>query len=289
MANLKGSSFDKQIKNALCRLGAVGQSRHGREDNMTHSVALGKKREMYLHDFKEHLQSQGIADGKMNEHMTAEAVKSFLEERTADLAPKTSLDYSSGFNSMLQGLESTNVSISPAVHDTIADLTTTFREQHNETKQDFDTNRSIADKENFINDLKELRPGSSLVAELQLEIGLRAKEALEVAANIDKYYNPVKGSLSDIVGKGGQSYPDKDISDNLAQRIAEYPKFPSYSTYQADIRELSHTSHDLRITYAKETYENLKTTHGHQEALKMVSEELNHHRESITTYYLARA
>ena len=289
MANLKGSTFDKQIKNALCRLGAVGESKHGRDDNQTHSVALGHKREMYLNDFKQHLESKGIEEGKINQHMTDKAISDFLEERTADLSAKTSLDYSTGFNSMLSGLEATNVSIDKAVHSTINEYTTSFRQEYNKTKQQHETNRAINNTEVFINELKAKHEGSALVAELQLTTGLRANEALEVAQNIEKYYKPLEGSLSDIQGKGGQMYGEKEISPDLAERIAESAFIPSYSTYQKDISELQHTSHDLRITYAAATYADLRESHGHNEALRLTSEELNHHREDITTYYLNRA
>ena len=49
-------------------------------------------------------------------------------------------------------------------------------------------------------------------------------------------------------------------------------------------------SHDLRSSYAKSTYEQ-KIAEGlsHKEATKVTSIELNHHREEITQYYLARA
>ena len=76
---------------------------------------------------------------------------------------------------------------------------------------------------------------------------------------------------------------------DLLQRIEEAGHIPAYSTYQNDISQLEHTSHDLRITYASETYDRYQEEFGHEEALKLTSEELNHHREDITTYYLNRA
>ena len=47
---------------------------------------------------------------------------------------------------------------------------------------------------------------------------------------------------------------------------------------------------DLRITYAKNLYEQ-KISEGlsNKEAMREVSIELNHHRQEITQYYLARA
>jgi hypothetical protein len=65
---------------------------------------------------------------------------------------------------------------------------------------------------------------------------------------------------------------------------------PSYSSYYQDLKELDEKPHNLRITYAQQTYHQLKEQgYSHREALKEVSKELNHHREAITLYYLTRA
>jgi len=46
----------------------------------------------------------------------------------------------------------------------------------------------------------------------------------------------------------------------------------------------------LRITFTKNYYQELtKEGYSHKEALKITSQELNHHREAITLYYLSRA
>ena len=66
---------------------------------------------------------------------------------------------------------------------------------------------------------------------------------------------------------------------------------PSQETYRKDLREVGvEQPKDMRLTYAKTTFEK-KIANGveYRQALKEVSVELNHKRESMTLYYLARA
>lgn len=48
MANLKGSNFEKQIRDANFRLAAFGEKRHGTNSHLTHSDSLRVKRDSYL-------------------------------------------------------------------------------------------------------------------------------------------------------------------------------------------------------------------------------------------------
>ncbi len=290
MANLKGSTFEKQIKNALIRLNAKGTKRFGTNSRLTHSNALMQKREMYLRDFANYLSSKGIDQGKLNNYFKEEHVSDFLNERLSELSPKTVLDYVTGFNSMLHGLEQTRVSVDQNVHNVLKEYTADYRAEFNQTKDNYETGRAIEDTNSFISNLQEIRESSSIIAELQLETGLRVSEALEVARNFQDYYNSANSSLEGITGKGGQEYYPKEISPELAYKLSNLEQVPSYSSYYNDLKELDHKPHDLRITYAQETYNQLKEQgYSHKEALKLTSQELNHHRESITLYYLARA
>ena len=291
MANLKGGSFEKQIKNALIRLDARGNKRFGTNSRLTHSNALYAKREMYLRDFANYLSNnKGIQEGKLNTLMTQENITEFMNERLSELSPKSALDYVSGFNSMLHGLEQTRVSVDKNVHNTLREYTQDYRAEFNQIKNDYETGRAITDTGSFLTNLEQIRESSSVVAELQLETGLRVSEALEVARNFQDHYNPANSSLEGITGKGGQEYPIKEISPELAYKLQNLNETPSYSTYYNDLKELDHKPHDLRVTFAKSYYEELKQNgYSHKEALKEVSRELNHHRESITLYYLARA
>ena len=71
MANLKGSTFSKQSKNAFHRLEAFKIGRVGKNDNLTHSDKLGEKREMYLRDISKYFTDNNIS-GKLNQLFTKE-------------------------------------------------------------------------------------------------------------------------------------------------------------------------------------------------------------------------
>jgi len=288
MGNLKGGNFSKQIKNALIRLDARGQGRYKTDSRKTHSNALMKKREMYLKDFARFAESKGL-EGKLNTLVTESNITEFLNERLQDLSPKSALDYVTGFNSMLKGLEQTRVNISREAYGVLKEYTSDYRAEFNATKDNYETGRAIEDTQTFINNLQEIRESSATIAQLQLETGLRASEALEVAKNFSNYYNEQNSTLEGVIGKGGQEYPVKQIDLQLAYKLQNLQETPSYSTYYRDIQSLEHKTHDLRITYTKELYESLKEQgYSHREALKEVSTQINHHREAITLYYLAR-
>ena len=80
MANLKGGSFQKQIRDANFRLAAFGKQRNGTNSNRTHSDALRIKRDTYFKDFKEFAENEEL-EGKLNTLMTEENVDSFLKQR----------------------------------------------------------------------------------------------------------------------------------------------------------------------------------------------------------------
>ncbi len=145
-ANLKGGTFEKQITNAFYRVLALGESRHFKiGDNKTHSVELGKKRQMYLNDFKKFLEEKGVNKGKINRYMTEENVRNFIEERTDNLSAKTALDYTAGFNSLLKALEQTQVYVpaNPTNNDFLKNYREEFRAEMKEMQ--VETGRYIQD------------------------------------------------------------------------------------------------------------------------------------------------
>lgn len=291
MANLRGGTFDKQIKDAFHRTLRFGEGRHLKEDNFTHSLALAEKREMYLKDFKEYLEQKGITEGKINQYMTKDTIRDFIETRVNHLSPKTALDYTTGFNSILKGLEQANITIpaNPSQNDFLKDFRETFR---SEMKQlEIEKGHYIQNVEQKLDALREIRYESYVIAKLQCETGFRVNEALEVARNFEKYYNPENNTLNNVIGKGNHEYASKSISPQLVKEIQKMKDIPHYNTYRQDLKEVEiNRSHDFRVTYAKDLLENkLEQGVEYKEALKEVSEELNHHRPEMTEYYLARA
>lgn len=243
---------------------------------------------MYLNDFKKFAENKGL-QGKLNTHLTPQNLTEFLNERLQDLSPKSALDYVTGFNSMVQGLEQTKLNLDPTIKDVFKEYTSDYRNEFNNVKNDFETGRAVQNQEHFLNQVKEINETAGVVAELQLATGLRVSEALEVAKNFDKYYTET-GELKGIIGKGGQEYLPKEITRDLAYKLKFLDQKIGQTTYYNVIKEAGHKTHDLRITFAKENYQKLrKEGYLHKEALKITSKELNHHRESITIYYLKRA
>lgn len=291
MANLRGGTFEKQIKDAFHRTLALGEGRHMKEDNFTHSLALAQKREMYLRDFKEYLEQKGITEGKLNTYMTEQAIRDFLEQRTEHLSPKSALDYTTGFNSLLKGLEQANITIpaNPSRNDFLKDFRETFRSELKELE--IESGRYIQNLDQKLEELKEIRFESYVIAKIQSETGLRVNEALEVAKNFPNYYNEQNSTLEGVIGKGNHEYAPKEISYQLAQEIQKLENIPHYNTYRNDLQEVGiDRSHDFRVTYAKDLLESkLEQGISYKEALKEVSQEINHHRPEMTEYYLARA
>ena len=291
MANLRGGTFEKQIKDAFHRTLAFKESRHMQQDNFTHSVALAQKREMYLRDFKEYLEQKGITEGKLNTYMTEQTIRDFLEQRTEHLSPKSALDYTTGFNSLLKGLEQANITIpaNPSHNDFLKDFRETFRSELKTLE--IESGRYIQNLNQKLVELREIRYESYVIAKIQSETGFRVNEALEVAKNFSNYYNPQNSTLEGVIGKGNHIYAPKAISYQLAQEIQKLEKIPHYNTYRNDLQAVGiNRSHDFRVTYAKDLLESkLEQGISYKEALKEVSQEINHHRPEMTEYYLARA
>jgi len=291
MANLRGGTFEKQIRDAFFKTLALGESRHMKEDNLTHSLALADKRQMYLNDFKEYLEQKGIQEGKINQYMTEQNIKDFIEQRTMELSPKSALDYTTGFNSLMKGLQIANITIpaNPMFKDFLKDFREVFREEMKELE--VESGRYIQDLEQKIEELKEIRYESYTIAKLQSETGLRVAEAMEVARNFEKYYNPENNTLEGVIGKGNHEYAPKEISFQLATEIQKMENIPHYNTYRQDLKEVGiNRSHDFRVTYAKNLLQHkLEKGTPYKQALREVSQEINHHRPEMTEYYLARA
>ena len=289
MANLRGGSFQKQIKDAFHRLERFGQGRHGKDDHFTHSLELAKKREMYLRDFAKFAENTGL-DGKLNSWMGDQNImKEFLSDRLDGLSKSTAIDYVSGFNSMLQGLREANISIDNGADRAIELI-------RNEVKS-WDTpdqrlDRAFQNPDQVIATLYHNRFESGVLAEIQRELGFRTSEAYELAQNPDKYIkdNEVIG----IIGKGNHEYDPKPINTDLVEKIYQIEHLPSQETYLKDIKEAANNdqavAHDWRYTFAKEAMEDrLARGESYEDALKSVSRELNHHRSEITKYYLSKA
>ena len=285
MANLKGGSFEKQIKDAFHRLEAFGVGRVDKNDNLTHSDKLAEKREMYLKDISDYFTSQNLND-KLNTLLTKDNLDKFFNQRLEDLSTKTQENYLRGFSSMLKGLEQQNINI--PVHLEDKDF---FDDKVKGIKDQAETiieNRYIDNVKDVIKNLYEDRTISGLIAQTQYELSIRQAEAFELIKNPNKYIE--NGRVENLIGKGNHSYDSKEISFELEQKLLNNQKqLISKSTYYEDLKKYNVSSHDFRFTSARDKFEEkINSGISEKEAKLQISSELNHKREEITDYYLNR-
>ena len=285
MANLRGGTFEKQAKDAFHRLESFGIGRHGNKDNMTHSLGLAHKREMYLKDIHKYSTEQKLT-GKLNEIMSNKTVMDkFLAERTKNLSPTSTENYLRGYSSMLQGLKQANVTIN--IDKSYLDKKVSQIIKNTTIK----TGRSIQNVNKLVEKLYKTRYGSGVIGQVQRDLGFRTSEAIELVKNHEKYIS--ENTVSNIVGKGNHIYADKTISNDLKMKIEAVVKVPHEDTYRSDFKEVTneeHIPHDLRFTFAKEQMEkNVAGGIAYENSLKLVSVALNHVSKERTLYYLARA
>ena len=285
MANLKGGSFEKQIKDAFHRLEAFGVGRVDKNDNLTHSDKLAEKREMYLKDISDYFTSQNLND-KLNTLLTKDNLDKFFNQRLEDLSTKTQENYLRGFSSMLKGLEQQNINI--PVHLEDKDF---FDDKVKGIKDQAETiieNRYIDNVKDVIKNLYEDRTISGLIAQTQYELSIRQAEAFELLKNPNKYIE--NGRVENLIGKGNHSYDSKEISFELEQKLLNNQKqLISKSTYYEDLKKYNISTHDFRFTSARDKFEEkINSGISEKEAKLQISSELNHKREEITDYYLNR-
>jgi hypothetical protein len=290
MANLRGGSVDKQLKDAFLRLAAFGQCRHNQTDHLTHSDGLATKREMYLRDWGNFVKEEAIYD-KVNQAMTADNMDRFLEKRLEDLSNATKESYIRGWSSLIQGLTEENIS-THVEKDYFNQKMDQLRDQ-DDWKTEPKIGKSVDEAEVIIQQLYEKRYATGFYAEVMYELGIRASESIKLLNEPDRYIVEHNGELviDGLIGKGNNIYDHKEISGELAYKIQLIYKVPSYSTFYRDLREVGITAHGFRYSYAKEALETKLSDEGqsYHDALREVSKELNHHREEMTKYYISRA
>ncbi len=286
MANLRGGTFEKQIRDAFHRLEAFKSSRHGSSSHKTHSDALASKREMYLRDYQHFAEQKGLI-GKLNQTFTTDNMSRFLHERLEGLARSTQEDYARGWSSMVQGLQEANVSM-PVSKDFFDSKVAEIKSLN--AAPTAESGRAITNVEHIIRDLYEHRFESGVIAEVAL-MGYRISEAIELVNHYERYIQ--QGEVIGLVGKGNHIYDPKSITPELTAKIALVENVPSENTFRNDLAmatDGTHTPHDFRYTYAEREFnEKIAAGVSYHEALKAVSEGLNHSREEMTNYYLQRA
>lgn len=287
MANLKGSSFQKQRKDMNFKLFALGTKKEG--DSLTHSEALLTKRDMYFNDFANYMESQGIED-KWNLLLNEENLNGFLEQRLDGLSLSTAENYLSGFNSLLSAFNEVNITVGVS-QNYFKEKFTSIRQT---TSKNIETEKRGLQSDTILNDLKNIRYESYVLGNLMLTHGYRVSEALKIVQEPQRYIKSLSNGdykISGVSGKGGKIYHDKILSHKDVQLIKNIRNIPSKAAFHRDLKQIDNNlrAHDFRYSFAKNLFNEKIQEVGYKKALEFVSKALNHNRNSITKYYLSRS
>lgn len=284
MANLKGSTFQKQRKDMNFKLFALGTKKQG--DSLTHSEALLTKRDMYFNDFADYMESQGIQD-KWNLLLNEENLNGFLEQRLNGLALSTVENYLSGFNSLLTAFKEVNIAVGVSqnyLKDKFNDIKQTTPKNLNIVKRGLQSNT-------VLNDLKNIKYESYVIGKLMLTHGYRINEAMKIVHEPQKYIRSLPDgdyNISGVSGKGGKIYHDKILNHADMQLIKNMANIPSKSAFHRDLKQVDSNlrAHDFRYQYAKNLFNEKLNKLGYDRAIEIVSKSLNHNRTEISLYYI---
>lgn len=288
MANLRGKSLYKQVRNAFFRLEAFRESRQGKEDHLTHSLALAKKRMQALKSFAKFLENRNY-EGKLNVAIRKELMDEYFEERLKRVSKVTAEDILRLWSSMLQGLEEKNININLDIEGYFDHKVEFIKDTYEDAP--IKMKRAPKKIEKLLKTIYEIRYESGLIAEVQATFGFRISEAFELLNNPTKYI--IKNQIVNIKGKGNHVYENKSITNELITKIDLITKLPCQNTYRKHVKKAikeNHIPHDFRYLFAKNSFE-VKLSNGvaYEEALMLVSKEINHNRGEMTDYYLKRA
>ena len=271
------------------RLAAFKEKKYGTNSHLTHSNALKIKREKYISDFKDFAETQEL-EGKLNQLITEKNLTQMFEEKLEDLKFSTQEDYLRGWSGLIQGMQQANVTVNIDL-SYFNELVSDYREDAIARGEGIGEPKLVTTTYHPTEVINELSSPLSVIAQLQYETGIRVSEAYDVINNLERHLDNLR--LHSVQGKGSQIYRDKIISLELRLALlrveAQQVRIPHQSTYYRHLQAYGMASHDIRAFYTKELYEKkINEKCSHVEACLFVSQEINHHRISITEYYLAK-
>lgn len=289
MKNLRGGTYERQARDAFFLLLAYGESRKfSKKKGQTHSLGTAKKRKTELNQFRRFIEEEGFTC-KMNRLMEPRVLDKFFTARLKKLVPSSKETTLRLWSAMTQGLQEKFIDV-PVSKSYFNRKVEELRQQG--SIRIAKKNQSIKGPESIIVMLYAHRYEVGVYAEVLMELGIRASEAIELIRNHHRYVtvHREKYEISHLVGKGNHEYGFKEISPKLVQKIERVRYMPSYSTLYRDLRSIGITAHRFRYTYAKEQIHDLFTSGLHlKDAYSKISKELNHKRAEMTKYYLIRA
>lgn len=291
MSSLKGSDYLRQVKNAQNRLFALSKTRHQTDSKLSHSCSIMTKRQEYLNSISEYMSSKYGEGDKLNTHFTDEKLGAFLRDRLngdrsdGDYSDVYKVNYARGVSALIDGLKQTNITASVS-KDTFNKYVKEIKERASPVSERNDYIPHI-DRDAILSSLEERSLGFYLTASIQSLTGLRVSEARRICESPSSFIS--NNSLVNIAGKGGKLYDPLPISNSLYEilnRVGSGVSVP-YSSYAAALKDLGIHSHKFRTSYVRDRMqEKLNSGVEYRQALRDISSEINHSRESITEFYL---
>jgi len=289
MANLKGSTYEKQIKDALIRLDARGTKKHTQKSqHYTHSNRLYEARTKLLNDFAKFMKTQEGAPKKLNNAFTPKNIENFLKSKEFKVG-SSKITYARTFSGLLKGLENANITITEGKIDQALSKIDKIVTETRQIMPKLEKTGRYIPKYNFVQISQNLAPKYEIVAKLQYRYGFRSSEAVKIANNPQQYIKNNK--IVGVKGKGGKLYAPKKIDQTTLKQLQSNDKKIAKSSYTKAIKEaFGQRAHDLRLSYAvNKQNELINRGHVHREAELKVSQEMNHERTEITRYYTSQA
>ena len=154
------------------------------------------------------------------------------------------------------------------------------------------TDDILEKKKLFEENIAKENYSASIISKVQIEMGYRVSEAVEVVKNFSKYFDSVSNTIKNVSGKGGHIYSSKPISSSLITKLKllSGEKIISQRAYQKILSKFEVKSHDFRFTYAKNLFAMcLNSNISYSDSLSFVSKNLGHKRKFMTLYYLKRS
>lgn len=228
--------------------------------------------------------------GKVASNINVESLRAFVEYKAQEVSGGTLSTYLSTLNKMADNLHKDH--IGALNREAIQGIKEELKSRI-ELKSEHE-NRAYSNVEAIRQEMSYTP--FSLSTELQIEVGLRAGDAI----NSEKWtVNVADNTLIIHDSKGGLTYQTAPLSSELINKVAEAKELGykiGYTEYWEALKDaVTNTgqkwtgTHGLRYSFAQERLNELRQQgYTHSEAKGQVSLELGHSRLEITDHYLGR-
>jgi len=298
MFNAKRASANAIINRVMSNANGINQSKVEARNSSNQIGENGHKVSDKAHSIKEVQNLRSVTTqyinfvkenyaGKVAGNINAESAKAFLEAKAIEVKGSTLNTYTSLMQKVSDNLNKDG--IGNLNRQDIRSIKQELKEDYSLSKEHI--NRAYDNTQAIQEQMRQTT--MSLSADLQIEAGLRASDAI----NSDKWQINQDNTLTINDSKGGITYTTAPISNELIQRVQEAKEIgyrANYSEYREALKEAVQSTgqnytgtHGLRYSFAQDRMEKLLGTglYTRNEIKGQVSLEMGHSRLDITDHY----